>query len=94
MSSVETAAAKAAIALLEEPQPLLFQPLLFAPLLPQRLLLPQEVGGVIGGCSEHQAVGDARKENTIKWANLRLAHKNNRGRNKRSKPTYAQVVVE
>ena len=39
-------------------------------------------------------VGDSRKKNTIKWANLRLAHKSHRGQNKRSKPTYAQVVAE
>ena len=39
-------------------------------------------------------VGDALKKNSVKWANLRLAYKSHRGQNKRSKPTYAQVVAE
>ena len=50
--------------------------------------------GVPADADSQECVGDARKKNTIKWANMRLAHKNNRGQNTRSKPTYAQVVAE
>ena len=49
--------------------------------------------GTAGGDSQ-ECVGDVMKRDTIKWANLRLAHKSIHGRTKRSKPTYAQVVSE
>ena len=49
---------------------------------------------VTADVDSQECVGDALKKNSVKWANLRLAHKSDRGQNKRSKPTYAQVVAE